>query len=99
MPIKVCFFYIKLDEEIARVEIPLWAADNLELLDLVHSVIIDQCNKGFGYPVSLSEAHEQAVVTGQDRQAFWDLVDRVMTEEGMEIRGSLKQRSKKIRWI
>ena len=96
---KVCFFYIKLDEEIARVEIPLWVADSPELLDLVHSLIIDQCNKGLGYPVALSEAHEQAVVTGQDRQSFWDIVDKVMMEEGMEIRGSLKQRSKKIRWI
>jgi hypothetical protein len=96
---QVCFFYIKLDEEVARVEVPLWAADPPQLMELVHTVIIDQCNKGFGYPVSLSEAHEQAVVTGQDRQVFWDLVDRVMMEEGMEIKGSLKQRSKKIRWI
>ncbi len=96
---KVCFFYIKLDDEVARVEVPLWAADNPGLLDFVHSSVVDQCSKGFGYPVSLSEAHEQAVVTGADREAFWDLVDRVMTEEGMEIKGSLKQRSKKVKWI
>ena len=96
---KVCFFYIKLDEEIARVEVPLWVADSPELLDLVHSVIIDQCRKGLGYPVALSEAHEQAVVTGADREAFWELVDRVLTEGNMEIKRSLKQRSKKVRWI
>lgn len=96
---QVCFFYLKLDEEIARVEVPLWVADNPGLLDFVHAAVADQCSKGFGYPVALSEAHEQAVVTGQDRQSFWDLVDRVMTDEGMEIKGSLKQRSKKIRWI
>ena len=96
---KVCFFYIKLDDEVGRVEVPMWVAENSELLDFVHSTVIDQCNKGFGYPVSLSEAHEQAVVTGADREAFWDLVDRVMNDENMEIRHSLKQRSKKVRWI
>ena len=96
---KVCFFYIKLDEEVARVEVPLWVADNPGLMDFVHSTVIDQCSKGFEYPVSLSEAHEQAVVTGADREAFWDLVERVMNEENMEIRHSFKQRSKKVRWI
>jgi hypothetical protein len=96
---KVCFFYIKLDDEVGRVEVPLWVAENNELLDFVHSAVIDQCNKGFGYPVSLSEAHEQAVVTGADREAFWDLVDRIMSDENMEIKHSLKQRSKKVRWI
>lgn len=96
---RVCFFYLKLDEEVARVEVPLWVADNREMLDFVHSAIVDQCSKGFGYPVSLSEAHEQAVVTGADREVFWELVDRVMAEENMDIKHSLKQRSKKIRWI
>ena len=96
---QVCFFYLKLDEEVARVEVPLWVADNNELLDLVHAVIVDQCNKGFGYPVSLSEAHEQAVVTGADREQFWDLVDRVMQEGSLAVQHSLKQRSKKIKWV
>ncbi|MBN1374710.1 MAG: DNA double-strand break repair nuclease NurA [Dehalococcoidia bacterium] len=96
---KVNFFYIKLDEEVARVEVPQWVADDPGLIEFTHSAIIDQCSKGFGYPVSLSEAHEQAVVTGADREAFWELVDRVMTDENMEIKGSLKQRSKKVRWI
>jgi hypothetical protein len=74
-------------------------ADNNELLDLVHAVTLDQCHKGFGYPVSLSEAHEQAVVTGADRQQFWDLVDRVMQNGGMAVQQSLKQRSKKAKCL
>jgi len=96
---RVCFFYVKLDSEVARVEVPLWVADKKELLELVHAVVVDQCKKGFGYPVSLSEAHEQAVVTGADRQQFWDLVDRVMQEGDLAVEQSLKQRSKKVRWI
>ncbi|MGA2367841.1 MAG: DNA double-strand break repair nuclease NurA [Dehalococcoidia bacterium] len=96
---QVCFLYLKLDEEVARVEVPLWVADNKELLDLVHAVIVDQCHKGFGYPVSLSEAHEQAVVTGANREQFWDLVDRVMQEGSLAVQQSLKQRSKKVKWV
>lgn len=96
---QVCFFYVKLDEEVARVEVPLWVADNKVLLDLVHSAIIDQCNKGFGYPVALSEAHEQAVVTGADREQFWNLVDRVLNEGNLSLQRSLKQTRKRVKWI
>jgi hypothetical protein len=95
----VCFFYIKLDEEVVRVEVPQWVADNETLLDFTHAAIIDQCDKGFGYPVALSEAHEQAVVTGADREQFWDLVDRVLQSDNVASQRSLKQRSKKVRWI
>jgi len=98
-PHKVCFFYLKLDDEVARVEVPLWVADSHELLNMVHALVMEQCRKGFGYPVALSEAHEQAVVTGADRAQFWDVVERVMLEGNIGTGSSLKQRSKKIRWI
>ena len=96
---RVCFFYLKTDEEVARVEVPMWIADNPELLALTHAVIYDQCSKGFGYPVALSEAHEQAVITGADREQFWNLVDRSLSEDSLALQGSLKQRSKKVKWI
>jgi hypothetical protein len=96
---QVCFFYLKADEEVSRVELPLWAVDNGGLLTLVHSAVSDQCNKGFGYPVALSEAHEQAVVTGADREQFWNMVERTLADGEVQLRGSLKQRSKKLRWI
>ena len=96
---QVCFFYVKLDEEVARVEVPLWVADDQALLDLVHAVVLDQSSKGFGYPVALSEAHEQAVVTGADRERFWSMVERALNEDNIQIQHSLKQRSKRVRWI
>jgi hypothetical protein len=37
---------------------------------------MDQCAKGRGYPVALSEAHEQAVVRAADRRSFDELVRR-----------------------
>ncbi|HIE17904.1 MAG TPA: DNA double-strand break repair nuclease NurA [Dehalococcoidia bacterium] len=96
---EVNFFYIRLDGEIARVEVPQWVAQDGELVGLVHSVVLDQCQRGLGYPVALSEAHEQAVVTGADREQFWILVEQVLAEGGVYLESSAKRQSKRIRWL
>ncbi|MFC2022376.1 DNA double-strand break repair nuclease NurA, partial [Chloroflexota bacterium] len=95
----VYFFYLSLDDEIARVEIPQWVARDESLLNLTHSLILDQCQRGQGYPVALSEAHEQAVVTGADRENFWQLVESSLVEEHLPTLGSGKSMSKRTRWI
>ncbi|MFC2041173.1 DNA double-strand break repair nuclease NurA [Chloroflexota bacterium] len=96
---RVYFFYLRLDDEIARVEIPQWVADNNDLLNLTHSLVLDQCRRGHGYPVALSEAHEQAVVTTADRENFWQLVESSLVEEHIPSLGSAKSFSKRTRWI
>jgi hypothetical protein len=96
---KVHFFYIKVEDEIARVEIPKWVADDDRLVSLMHSLILDQCKKGNGYPVALSEAHEQAVVTVSDRQNFWQLVETDLVEDHLPIPTTGKSQSKKTRWV
>lgn len=65
------YFYVNVGAEIGRVEVPQWVAKERELLDLVHACVCDQAEKGQGYPVALSEAHERAVVRGADREAFY----------------------------
>ena len=96
---RIYFYYINVDEEIARVEIPEWVAKNGELLGLTHSLILDQCRRGHGYPVALSEAHEQAVVTGADRENFWQLVETALADEKIQTFTSAKARSKNTRWV
>ena len=96
---QVHFFYLRVDDEIARVEIPQWAATDDSLLNLVHTLVLDQCRRGQGYPVALSEAHEQAVVTGADRENFWQLVESSLAEEHLPSPGSAKSRSKRTRWV
>jgi len=96
---EVNFFYIRLDGEVARVEIPLWVAEDENLVDLVHATVLDQCRLGLGYPVALSEAHEQAVVTGADREQFWGLVEQVLADYKMFLESSAKRQSKRARWI
>jgi GNAT superfamily N-acetyltransferase len=96
---RVNFFYMKLDDEIARVEIPEWIAQDAEKLGLTHALLLDQCRRGQGYPAALSEAHEQAVVTGADRRNFQQLVEMLMADEHMPQTTSAKSRSKKTRWV
>jgi hypothetical protein len=96
---RVYFLYLRVDDEIARIEIPQWVAENEDLLDLTHSLVLDQCRRGHGYPVVLSEAHEQAVVTGADRENFWELVESSLVAEHMPSPGSAKSFSKRTRWV
>jgi len=96
---RVYFFYVNVGDEIARVEIPQWVARNDDLLNLTHGLVIDQCLRGHGYPVALSEAHEQAVVTAADRENFWTLVESSLIDEKLPTYTSAKSRSKKTRWV
>ncbi|UCC16211.1 MAG: nuclease, partial [Dehalococcoidales bacterium] len=64
-----------------------------------HSLILDQCRRGHGYPVALSEALEQAVVTGADRENFWQLVETALADEKIQTFTSAKARSKNTRWV
>lgn len=71
----ICFFYLNTGDEIARVEVPGWLAQDAQHLDLLHALVLDQCRRGDGYPAALIEAHELAVVHEADRQQFWALVE------------------------
>ncbi|MQG36563.1 MAG: DNA double-strand break repair nuclease NurA [SAR202 cluster bacterium] len=93
------FYYLHAGNEIARIEIPEWIATNPELLNLNHSIIYDQCKRGQGYPVSISEAHEQAVLSGRDREIFKDLVIQLALQNNLDTRSSQKDRSKQTPWL
>jgi len=96
---RVFFFYLKLEDEIARIEIPEWVARRQDLVEMTHALILDQCLRGQGYPVALSEAHEKAVVTGADREEFWGLVEEALVKEKVPTYTSIKNRSKRTRWL
>jgi hypothetical protein len=68
------FVYLHVGPEIARLEFPAWVTPSS--LEILAASVLDQCEKGRGYPVALSEAHEQAVVRAADRRAFDELVRR-----------------------
>ena len=88
---QVYFYYLHAGEEIARVEVPQWVARDSRLLDLGHCLIVDQCRRGQGYPVAVSEAHEQAVVRTSDRRLFKDMVSQALEREGLSAYTSEKR--------
>jgi hypothetical protein len=90
----VHFFYMRVGREVARVEMPQWVATDPARVDLVHSLVYDQCIKGQGYPVVLARAHEQAVVRTTDRRAFERLVARTLLKANLPAATSRKQDSK-----
>ncbi len=92
----IYFFYINIGEEIARVEIPEWVVRDEELLTLTHTLIFDQAKKGKGYPVSIAEAHEQAVVKAKDRDFFFSLVREAMVKSDFSVTVSRKGLSKRV---
>ena len=96
---QVCFYYINAGEEIARVEVPQWVAEDETLLALSHTLIAEQCRRGQGYPVAISEAHEQAVITGRDRQLFKQMVSETLERQGLPTYTSQKERSKQRPWV
>jgi hypothetical protein len=96
---QVYFYYLNSGEEIARVEIPQWVASNQEMLALGHSMIVEQCKKGQGYPVAISEAHEQAVINGSDRQLFKQMLIETLERHGLPTYTSEKERSKSLPWL
>ena len=95
----IYFFYLNVGDEIARVEVPTWVAQNNDLLTKVHTMVLDQCKRGHGYPAVLTEAHEQAVLTGADREQFRRLVEMLLEKNDLPANTSAKSRSKRTRWI
>ena len=95
----VYYFYVRTADEIGRVEMPAWVAQDEAKLNLVHALVLDQCRRGQGYPVALSESHEQAVVTGADRELFQRLVELTLAGYRVPATTSEKNRSKRTKWV
>ena len=93
-PHLIHFFYMRVGREVARVEIPRWVAENASMVDLVHTLIYDQCMKGQGYPVALARAHEQAIVRAADRRAFLGIVEGSLLRAELPASDSRKRESK-----
>ena len=93
------FYYLNGGAEIARVEVPDWLADDPELLALSHAMLVKQCELGMGYPVAISEAHEQAVITGHDREEFRRLTLMLLEQRGLPTPESAKSFSKRRPWV
>ncbi|MBI2766294.1 MAG: DNA double-strand break repair nuclease NurA [Chloroflexi bacterium] len=95
---EVWFFYLRAGGDIARVEVPGWASSAARIGRL-HATLIDQCARCNGYPRALQEAHEQAVISGADRQQFSRLLEAEAARQGLYGAANGKQESKRRRAV
>lgn len=93
--LKPYFFYLNVGTEIIRIELPAWLATDINRLDQLVSIIIDQVQKGRGYPICLAEAHEQAVVKGADREFFYHMIQKIGTRHNYRLQMSQKSLKKR----
>jgi hypothetical protein len=92
---RIHYFYVRLPEEVARVELPEWVAAQPGWLDTIHAIVLDQAEKGGGYPSILTEAHERAVVRHHEKEVFFLTLERTMQGQGLRTGGSRKALSKR----
>jgi len=91
----IYFCYIHVGTEIARIDLPAWVAENPALLDQSLGLMLAQVQKGYGYPVALAEAHNQAVVRGGDRTRFFALLEQQMIKAGLRNVGTSYKEARK----
>ena len=91
----VYFCHVHVGAEIARVEFPEWVVSDTELFETALSLTLTQVEKGFGYPVALAEAHNQAVVRGGDRNRFFALLEQHMLRAGLQNVGTSYKEARK----
>lgn len=92
---RIYFCYLHVGTEIARIEFPGWVATNPALLENALSLTVAQVQKGYGYPVALAEAHNQAVVRGGDRSRFFALLEQQMIRAGLQNVGTSYKEARK----
>jgi len=95
----LAFFYLNTGGEVVRVEVPLWMVEVEGAIARLQALILDQCRRGRGYPLVLTEAHEQAVITGPQREAFRQLLEGALAERGIGSPFAGKGVSKRVRWL
>ncbi len=92
---RVYFCYVNVGSEIARIEIPAWVAEDFALFSQSLSIMLAQVHKGYGYPVALAEAHNQAVVRGSDRARFFALLEQQLIRAGVRNVGTSYKETRK----
>lgn len=91
----VYFCYLNVGAEVARVEVPQWVFDDVDQCHRALRLVLTQVQKGYGYPVALAEAHNQAVVRGSDRTRFFALLEREMIRAGLKNVGTSYKEARK----
>ena len=94
--IPIYFFYLYLDGECVRVELPAFCHSQMSL---ILTCLSDQLQKGHGYPVLLSDAHELAVVSVQDKKQIELMISSYLFSIGLKMLERKKDISKGMKYV
>jgi len=94
-PHQVYFCYLNVGVEVARIELPQWVLADSNQCELALGLVLTQVQKGYGYPIALAEAHNQAVVRGGDRTRFFTLLEQEMIRAGLRNVGTSYKEARK----
>lgn len=92
---RVHFCYVNVGAEVARIEVPAWVVEDQALFNQSLAIMLAQVRKGYGYPVALAEAHNQAVVRGGDRARFFGLLEQQLIKAGLRNVGTSYKEARK----
>ena len=96
-PLSLHFFYLNVGTLghpwPVRVEVPQWVAEDRKKLELLHAVLIEQCNMmgARPFPYLLHRAHETAVVRREEK----DQIEQLLAMELRRVRAEIGDRSHK----
>lgn len=95
---EICFFYFNPPGagDVTRVDLPLWVAEQADVVEQIHGILYDQCLKLNGYPFVLTRADEMAVVRSEDREILERLIAQEMGKNGVWGRQTAKQVGKNL---
>lgn len=98
---EIAFFYLKVfnsfQTTVARVDVPMWVARNPEAIDLLHGLLLNQCQMQgrTPYPYALTRADELALVNSRDKRKLDELVTIELRRRGLAPKpSSAKDQSK-----
>ncbi|WAM30901.1 DNA double-strand break repair nuclease NurA [Caldicellulosiruptor naganoensis] len=91
----IAFVYLQTGYEVARIEIPLYVAKDQSWLKKCIGAIYHQCQIGFGYPISLTHAHEFSTISYHDKMA----IENMLVDFGEDILPYSAKKSNKMKRI
>lgn len=81
----ISFFYLRPPQadDLARVDVPLWAAQQPGVIEQIHALLVDQCYILGRYPYILTRADEIAVVQPRDQEYLDGLIALELQRRGI----------------
>lgn len=92
---EIAFFYVNMashyqEPYLARVEIPMWVAQNAGAVDQVHALLYSQCQITDRYPYVLTRADECAVVRSHEKAALNEMINVELLKNQLTVGTSQK---------